>query len=383
MIQSPCYLSLITCHFSPSTVSHNAMVLADKINKWVRPEIRALSSYHVPPAGNLIKLDAMENPWPWPSALRRDWLDRLQQVELNRYPDPGAQELQAGLRLAMGVPDSAAVMLGNGSDELIQMIIQTVAAPGRSVMAPEPTFVMYRQIATVAGMEFCGVPLRTDFSLDREAMLECLEREQPAVIFLAYPNNPTGNLFEADAIEAILSRADGLVVVDEAYAPFTDASFMARLPDYDNLLLLRTVSKMGLAGLRLGLLAGAAAWLEHIDKTRLPYNIGTLNQVTGSFALDHRAVFEDQARQIRKARSELLSGLQALPQLAVYSSEANFILFRTPPGRAEDIFAGLKTAGILIKKLDGSAAALRDCLRVTVGTPAENAAFLDALRRLL
>jgi histidinol-phosphate aminotransferase len=359
------------------------MVSADKINQWVRPEIRALASYHVPPAGDLIKLDAMENPWPWPEGLLQDWLERLRQVELNRYPDPGAQELQAGMRLAMGVPDAVAVILGNGSDELIQMIIQAVAMPGRTVMAPEPTFVMYRQIAAVAGMEFSGVPLRDDFSLDREAMLETLERRQPAVTFLAYPNNPTGNLFGADDIEAILSRADGLVVVDEAYAPFTDASFMARLPDYDNLLLLRTVSKMGLAGLRLGLLAGPAAWLEQIDKTRLPYNLGTLNQVTGSFALAHRAVFEDQARLIREARSTLLAGLQALPQLVVYPSEANFILFRVPAGRAGEIFAGLKTAGILIKNLGGAGGALHDCLRVTVGTPAENLAFLKALQGLL
>jgi len=359
------------------------MVSPDKINRLVRPAIRVLSSYHVPPAGGLIKLDAMENPWPWPEVLRQDWLQRLQQVELNRYPDPGARELQAGMRLAMGVPDDAAVLLGNGSDELIQMIIQTVAAPGRTVLAPEPTFVMYRQIAIVAGMEFRGVPLRADFSLDREAMLDALERVQPALTFLAYPNNPTGNLFEVADIEAILSRADGLVVVDEAYAPFTDASFMARLADYENLLLLRTVSKMGLAGLRLGLLAGAPEWLEQIDKTRLPYNLGTLNQVTGSFALAHRDVFEAQARQIRTARSELLAGLQALPQLEVYPSEANFILFRVPPGTAGQLFAGLKAAGILIKNLDGSAAALHDCLRVTVGTPAENTAFLDALRGLL
>jgi histidinol-phosphate aminotransferase len=359
------------------------MVSPDKINRLVRPAIRALSSYHVPPAGDLIKLDAMENPWPWPEALKQQWLERLQQVELNRYPDPGARELQAGMRLAMGVPEAAAVLLGNGSDELIQMIIQTVAAPGRVVLAPEPTFVMYRQIAAVAGMEFRGVPLRADFSLDRAAMLEALEQLQPAVTFLAYPNNPTGNLFDAAAIEAILSRADGLVVVDEAYAPFTDASFMVRLQDYDNLLLLRTVSKMGLAGLRLGLLAGAAGWLEQIDKTRLPYNLGTLNQVTGSFALAHRAVFEDQARQIRTARGELLAGLQALPQLTVYPSEANFILFRVPAGQAGALFAGLKAAGILIKNLDGSGAAVSDCLRVTVGTPAENAAFLEALQGLL
>jgi histidinol-phosphate aminotransferase len=359
------------------------MATHDRINRLVRPEVRALSAYHVPPAGQLVKLDAMENPWPWPDDLRDAWLEELRTVELNRYPDPGAQALQAEMRRAMGVPGGTAVILGNGSDELIQMIIQAVAVPGRSVLAPEPTFVMYRQLATVAGMAFVPVPLARDFSLDSTAMLEALESRQPSVTFLAYPNNPTGNLFDADVIQAMLTAARGLVVVDEAYAPFTDASFMSRLPEYDNLLVLRTVSKMGLAGLRLGLLAGPADWLEQINKTRLPYNLSTLNQVSGRFALAHKAVFDEQAARIRASRGELLAGLQGLPQLSVYPSEANFILFRVPPGRAGELFGGLRAAGILIKNLDGSAGALHDCLRVTVGLPDENRAFLDALSGLL
>ena len=214
-------------------------------------------------------------------------------------------------------------------------------------------------------------------------MLAAIREHQPAVIFLAYPNNPTGNLFDADVISSVLTAAQGLVVVDEAYAPFTDASFMPLLGTYDNLLVLRTVSKLGLAGLRLGLLAGAAAWLEQIDKTRLPYNIGTLNQLTGVFALQHKAVFDTQAEQIRVARTELEQGLRAHAQLTVYPSAANFILFRVPAGRADELFSGLRAAGILIKNLHGSADSLKDCLRVTVGRPEENQAFLDALSQLL
>jgi len=359
------------------------METADKIKRLVRPEILALSSYHVPDPGNLIKLDAMENPWTWPESLRAEWCEALQSVSLNRYPDPGARELTATMREAMDVPETAAVILGNGSDELIQMIIQTLAMPGRVVMAPEPTFVMYRQLAQVAGLAFTGVPLRDDFSLDAAALREAIAQHQPAVIFLAYPNNPSGNLFDATVIRQILQEAPGLVVVDEAYAPFTDASFMPVLPEYDNLLVLRTVSKMGLAGLRLGLLAGAPAWLAQIEKTRLPYNLGSLNQATGRFALQHKSVFDMQAGLIRQDRADLLAGLQALPQLAVYPSEANFILFRAPPGQAAAIHAGLLDAGVLIKILDGSAPALADCLRVTVGTAEENSAFLHALSGLL
>ncbi|MEZ5542977.1 MAG: histidinol-phosphate transaminase [Pseudomonadota bacterium] len=359
------------------------MSLQDKITRLVRPEIQAMHAYHVPPATGMIKLDAMENPWPWPDELRAAWLDALRDLELNRYPDPAAGELQAALRAAMGVPATAGVMLGNGSDELIQMIVQTVAGPGRVILAPEPTFVMYRQIATVAGLEFSGVPLAPDFALAREAVLDAVATLQPAVTFLAYPNNPTGNLFDAAVIRALLETATGLVVVDEAYAPFTSASFMAELGRHDNLLVLRTVSKLGLAGLRLGLLAGHPEWIAQIDKTRLPYNIGTLNQATGALALAHRDVFDAQAAQIRAARAELAAGLHGFAALTVYPSEANFILFRVPAGRAGAVFTGLQQAGILIKNLDGSAPALRDCLRVTVGRPEENAAFLAALGGLL
>ncbi len=339
------------------------------IDRLVRPEIRALSAYHVPPAAGLIKLDAMENPWSWPAELQAEWLQVLQAAALNRYPDPTAAELQSVLRTAMEVPD--------------QMIVQTVAEPGRVIMAPEPTFVMYRQIATVCGLAFSGMPLDDDFSLDRERMLTVIGEQQPAVTFLAYPNNPTGNLFDANVIREMLAVADGLVVVDEAYAPFTDASFMSSLGEYDNLLVMRTVSKLGLAGLRLGMLAGSPAWLEQIDKTRLPYNIGTLNQLTGSFALRHKALFDEQARAIRAEREILAAGLGEFAGLAVYPSEANFILFRAPAGRADALYAGLQSAGILIKNLHGSADALHDCLRVTVGLPDENRAFLDALARLL
>jgi len=360
-----------------------AVSLQEKIARLVRPEIQVMSAYHVPPAQGMIKLDAMENPWPWPQELRAAWLEALRGVELNRYPDPSAHELQAELRAVMAVPPAAGVMLGNGSDELIQMIIQTVAMPGRVIMAPEPTFVMYRQIATVAGLDFAGVPLDGQFALDRPSTLDALENMQPAVIFLAYPNNPTGNLFDTAVIREILQRASGLVVVDEAYAPFTDASFMPELERYDNLLVLRTVSKLGLAGLRLGLLAGRPEWIGQIDKTRLPYNIGTLNQVTGRLALRHKAMFDAQARQIRAARAELDAGLRRLDRLVVYPSEANFILFRAPAGRAGEIFAALQQAGILIKNLDGTVPALRDCLRVTVGQPDENAAFLAALGDLI
>jgi len=358
-----------------------------RVERWVRPAIRSLSAYHVPPAEGFIKLDAMENPYGWPPELVEPWLELLRGAELNRYPDPSAARLTERLREAMAVPASAAVVLGNGSDELIQMIALCLAdpdaSPRRVALAPEPSFVMYRMIATFTGMDYVGVPLAEDFSLDPAAMLEAIEVHRPAVVYLAYPNNPTGNLFDADDVRALIEAAPGLVVLDEAYHAFAGESFMDALGDYDNLLVMRTVSKMGLAGLRLGLLAGPPAWLAEIDKVRLPYNINVLTQLSAEFALGHDQVLAEQSAHIRAEREALLAALEGLAGLSVYPSRANFVMFRVPAGRAGAIFEGLKAAGVLIKNLDKAGGALRDCLRVTVGTRQENAAFLAALEKLL
>lgn len=346
----------------------------------IRPEIQALRAYQVPDASGLIKLDAMENPYGWPEGLKDEWLGVLRGVEPNRYPDPQARQVREALRESMGIPQNMGLLLGNGSDELIQMLTLALAQPGRKVLSLDPGFVMYRLIAQLAGMDYVGVPLRPgDFSLDLPAVLEALERELPALTFIAYPNNPTGNLFDAQAIATIIEAAPGLVVVDEAYAPFTDESFLPRLGDWPNLLVLRTLSKMGLAGLRLGYLAGPTDWLTEIDKTRLPYNINCLTQVSAAFALRHRAVLDEQTRAIRAERASLFDALAAIGGICPYPSEANFILLRLPPGTADACYAELKARGVLLKNLNGAHPLLADCLRVTVGTPEENASFLRAL----
>ncbi len=351
------------------------------VNQWVRPEIRALSAYHVADPGDLVKLDAMENPYTWPQPLVEEWLQLLRDVSVNRYPDPAARRLSERLRESMGVPADMGILLGNGSDELIQILALALQGGGRSIMAPEPGFVMYRMIATFAGMEYTGVPLREDFSLDGPAMLEAIARHRPALVFLAYPNNPSGNLFDEDDVRAVIETAPGLVVVDEAYHAFAERSFMGQLGRYPNLLVMRTLSKLGLAGLRLGLLAGPKDWLHELDKVRLPYNINVLTQASAEFALRHGGVFDAQTAAIRDERTRLLAGLAALPAITVYPSSANFILFRVP-GRADAVFAGLKAGGVLIKNLNRPGA-LEDCLRVTVGTPEENALFLERLTALL
>lgn len=355
----------------------------DKIRHWVRPPVRELAAYHVPDAQGLIKLDAMENPYTWPADMVDAWLQVLREVSLNRYPDPAALELKQALMQAMDIPQGHEVLLGNGSDELIQMILMAVSGAGRTVLAPEPGFVMYRMIATFLDMPYIGVPLRQDFSLDREAMLATIETHQPAVIFLAYPNNPTGNLFDDGDIEAIIAASDGLVIIDEAYHAFAGRSWMSRMAQYDNVLVMRTVSKMGLAGLRLGLLAGHPEWLRQFDKVRLPYNINVLTQASAQFALQHRTVLDEQTQAICRDREQLLVDLRAISAIEVFPSQANFVLFRVNSGQAEQVFQSLKQQGVLIKNLSAAGGLLAQCLRVTVGTPDENRAFLDALKHAL
>lgn len=357
------------------------MKLETLVTHWVRPEIKALSAYRVSDAVGLIKLDAMENPYIWPDDLRSAWLEMLRSVHVNRYPGPRAPQLSQQLREVMAIPDEMEILLGNGSDELIQMIAMAVSGPGRAVLSVEPGFVMYRMIATFCDMKYVGIPLREgDFSLDLPAVLQALEEIQPAVVFLAFPNNPTGNLFDADALLTIIAAAPGLVVVDEAYAPFTDRSCDSILGRFENLLVMRTVSKMGLAGLRLGYLIGPAAWLSEFDKIRLPYNINILTQVSAAFALRHRAVFDEQTQKLRASRAELYAQLDALAGISVFPSEANFLLFRTESRAAPEVFEELRRAGVLIKNLHGAHSLLANCLRVTVGTPEENRQFMAALR---
>jgi len=345
---------------------------------WIRSEIQQLTAYQVPKSGATIKLDAMENPYQWNDELKEQWLNALRPAAINRYPDPQAEELRQQLRTVMQIPAEMEIILGNGSDELIQMLILALNGQERVLLAPEPSFVMYRLLAQITGMQYVGVPLDSQqFQLDIFSMLEAIHTYQPALIFLAYPNNPTGNAFAIDDIEAILENSPGLVVIDEAYAPFADQSLMSYLADHPNLLVMRTVSKLGLAGLRLGFLVGSPQWLEQINKTRLPYNINVLTQLSAQFALENYAVLENQTAQIKQTRTLLFKQLNQISGVHVWSSQTNFILFRVAD--AATVFEKLQQAGILIKCLHGSHPLLDNCLRVTVGTPEENQTFLQAL----
>ncbi|MCX7193327.1 MAG: histidinol-phosphate transaminase [Proteobacteria bacterium] len=352
--------------------------VAQLVNHLVRPEILALSAYHVPDCTGLIKLDAMENPYLVPQVLRDEIAAIVASAPVNRYPDPNPQALKEKIRHLLGLPDGMAVLLGNGSDELIQLLAMAVNKPGAVLLSVEPSFVMYKMIATFVGMRYAGVPLAADFSLDLSATLEAIRREQPVLVFLAYPNNPTGNLFARDEVRQIIEASPGLVVIDEAYYAFASDSFVNDLANYPNLLVMRTFSKLGMAGLRLGFLAGSALWLEQLEKLRLPYNVGVLPQLVAEKLLENHSVLLQQAEQIKKDRTVLYQQLSAIAGVEVYSSEANFLLLRLAD--ANRVFNELKRRGVLVKNLNGGHPMLNDCLRVTVGTPAENERFIEALQ---
>jgi len=302
----------------------------------------------------------------------------LARVPLNRYPEPNPPRLCELIRRKMAVPQGMEILLGNGSDELIQMLAMALARDGATMMYPAPTFVVYSMSASFTGMRAVPVPLRDDFSLDADAFIAGMRKEKPALVFLAYPNNPTGVLYpEADVLR-IIEAAPGVVVLDEAYHVFAGKTFMGALPKYRNLIVLRTVSKLGLAGIRLGYLAAHPEWVRELNKVRPPYNINVLTEATATFMLEHLDVLEAQAAEIRAERSRLDAGLRALRGVTVFPSAANFFLARVPD--AAKTYEALRGQGVLVRNLHPGIA---NCLRVTVGTPDENRILLNALKEAL
>lgn len=356
---------------------------SELVERLIRDDVRAVSAYHVPDFAGLIKLDAMENPYQWPDELRDALQACAADAAINRYPDPRSPGVIDALAEAFDIDPRWRILLGNGSDELIQMLIQAVSRPGASVLAPAPTFVMYRVIAGFLNVGYHEVDLRPDFSLDIDAMLEVIGREQPELVFLACPNNPSGNLFARDDLRRIIEASEGLVVIDEAYSPFASDQHLDLLADYPNVLVMRTLSKLGLAGLRLGYLVGDARWIEQFDKVRLPYNIGVVTQAVTELALRNYHLFKAQTDAICAERAVLLDALRKDSRLNCLPSDANFLVVRLPAGTAAAVHSGMRERGVLIKKLDGMHPLLADCLRITVGSPDENAAMLGALEASL
>ena len=347
----------------------------------IRQDVQSMHAYAIQDSAGMVKLDAMENPHRLNADLQKALGERLGALALNRYPGERVNELRHALAAYAGMPEGFDIMLGNGSDELISLLAMACDVSGASVLSPLPGFVMYAMSAQLQGLAFHGVPLTADFELDEAAMLAAIHQHQPSIVYLAYPNNPTGNLWNDDTIEKIVmaqGAQGGLVVMDEAYQPFASRSYIDRITRHSHVLLMRTLSKFGLAGVRLGYMMGPKALVAEIDKVRPPYNISVLNAECALFALEHAEVFAAQAKDLREQRARLLKELAALAGVKPFPSEANMILVRVPD--AAKTFEGLKAQGVLIKNVSKMHPLLANCLRLTVGTAQENTQLLAAMK---
>ena len=354
------------------TAEHDLGPLAARV-----PEVlRAASAYHVPlPPRVIAKLDANELPYGLPEELRARLGAVLAEVPLERYPDPAARRLRAAVARRLGV-DGSQLVFGNGSDELIALLCAAFAAPPARVLYPVPSFVYYRIAAMVRGVEAIEVPLGPRFELPEEEVRRAVEERRPAVVFLALPNNPTGALWRMDfALELAARHRDVVVVSDEAYVAYSGATHLPALAAHPNLVVMRTLSKLGMAGLRVGFTVSSPAIAALLEKVRPPYNVSALDQAAAELLVDAAADWCDaRARDVVAERGRLAAGLAAAG-LEVFPSEANLLLVRCPD--APGLWRRLADAGISVRAFGPGP--LADCLRITVGTPAETDALLAAL----
>ncbi len=349
------------------------------VEKRVKRNIKELEAYSVPHIDCSIKLDGNESPFQLPPDIGEKLGESLIGVDIHRYPDPEATKLREKIARASGAPTEG-VVLGNGSDELIGMLILACTGSTGRVLYPTPTFSMYGLTATAMGAETLEVPLDLNFDIDLQSTLESIDKSDPDLIFLASPNNPTGNAYSEDRIKSIIEKAEGIVVVDEAYSDFSGHTFMPLLENNENLVIMRTLSKVGFAGLRLGMLYAKPQLVRELNKVRYPYNINSLSQAAAELVLDNHEFVSENIQLIIRERGRVMGELQSIEGIEPFPTDANFILFRV--AEADRIFSELTERDILIRNFN-KPGRLENCMRVTIGTPKENDAFLKALRDLL
>ncbi|HUQ05367.1 MAG TPA: histidinol-phosphate transaminase [Kofleriaceae bacterium] len=358
------------------------------ISDLVTKGIRAMAAYHVPrPDGIRAKLDANELPNSLPPEAAEALGRELAQVALNRYPEADPVELRAIVAADLGVPPGQLVF-GNGSDELIALLCATFAEPrpGKthaSILYPDPTFVVYRLAALAHKLEAIEITLDDEMQLDFELVDDALGGRQPNIAFFALPNNPTGTLWAPEKVAELAARHPGTIFVsDEAYIQYGGRTLLPRLPDLPNLVVMRTMSKIGMASLRVGFVVASPAIVHELEKLRMPYNLGSLNQRAAVWLLKHHKTWmAERARELLVERERLAAALRAFPELKVFPSEANLLLVRV--GKANDgaatrVWKALAAKGIMVRNFDRPGP-LAGCLRITPGTPAEDELLLAEL----
>ena len=344
------------------------------LNKLFTKKLRGLKAYEVKNIDCVIKLHANENPYPPPADLMDLFRKTLDDFRLNRYPDPDCLELKETVSERLNVPVESLV-IGNGSDELIQLIQQVFCDPVDTIAFPDPTFAMYAILAEGQGISPATIPLDERWDFKAEQFEEAIQNRNARVLFISYPNNPTGNCFSDNEILKLIETFPGIVVVDEAYYDFSKKTFAAELNKHNNLIIIRSFSKIGLAGLRVGYAIAHPEIIRQINKVRLPYNSNTVSQVLTTQLLKNFSIIQNQIDTIVQERNRLFEALSKIESLTAFPTDSNFILFRVD-NEGEAFFNKLIENGILVRYL-GSHPKLENCLRVTVGTPRENHQFLE------
>jgi len=344
----------------------------------VRSKVKGLKAYQVENLDEGIKLHANENPYPPSPELLKKIFQGLDQLELNRYPDPDCKNLKQAIANKTGALTEQ-IIIGNGSDELIQYLMQVLCDEGDTIAFPDPTFAMYGITAQCLGLTPVNFPLNDNWDFDAQTALEALAKHKARLVFISYPNNPTGNCFSEQEIQKLIEQFKGIVVLDEAYHDFAGKSFLKQMEKHNNLVVLRSLSKIGLAGLRIGYGIFPSVLAEQVNKVRLPYNSNTLSQWVATELLNDFTHVQNQIHTILEERTRLMDKLSKLPGIIAFPSDSNFILFQVQNG-GEKLFKELKKNGILLRNLNAHPR-LKNCLRATIGTKQENDQFLDQLRK--
>jgi len=327
------------------------------------------------------KLDANESPWDIPDrvkeALARKIMDR---ANFNRYPDSNSTLLREAIGEYCNVSPNK-VIVGSGSDELIQILTTAFVDKGDSVIFPAPSFGMYKIFTLIAGGRPVEIPLDVDFKYSIEAFKSAIYQYKPKLVFICSPNNPTGNIIKANEVLEIAKDFDGIVVVDEAYGEFTQGTAVNLIDKCSNLVVLKTFSKaLGLAGLRIGYSISAPELAKQILKVKPPYNINSFSQQAAIITLENFDIVKKRVHEILKQREFLYQALRDMKGIKVYPSEANFLLIRVPNGN--HVWQKLLDRGILVRNFSQSPY-LENCLRVTIGGHKANQAVIDAMREIM
>ncbi|MCW2278019.1 histidinol-phosphate transaminase [Heliophilum fasciatum] len=357
--------------------------------QWVRADIRDIVPYQAKVYPDGAKLDANENPYPWPAPFTAQLQATLAESPLTRYPDGEARELRSAIAAYTGRHVDE-ILVSNGSDEAIQLMLLTFGGPGLATVIANPTFVMYGMATRYMGGKVIDVPLKEigdTFALDVPGLLEAAGRPETRLVIICNPNNPTGNLFPVEDIEAVLRGTDKIVILDEAYYEFAQETLLPRLDEFPNLVVMRTFSKaFGLAGLRVGYTVASRSLIQEIHKVRQPFNVNTFSQTAAIVALQKANLFQEQVQAVLAERAHLLAALERF-DWRVFRTDANYVFVRLPgtpveaAQRSAKIYEGLLNAAVLVRKFGGSPS-LDGTLRITVGQPAENARLIAALQAM-